>query len=599
MFAVRFLAVAVAAVAVGVAPAADEKPAIPAGNYALSYSPNPSFEQRFLIVKIGEKDGKPTAELVSSPPRAGDVTVGKLTVENGKVTLPVNLGSNKLSFEGVLDAKEPKTVLGSFGDDARIFRAALTATDLEKLGQDNMNVPVKMPEGFQEYQKLAGKAMQLKFRARQTKDADEKKKLLDEAEAAAKEADEKGPDLLKAVVKDHPGTLASANAALELVKTAARIKASPDDATAWGKEVLGFAAKHGSRYSNQTLAALAEAYLGQKGFEANALPFAEIAAKDEAAPPARRIRALKALATAQEKGGAADAAKKTLVILEEMEAKLDDEYNQKVPPYKPEKFKGRKDEKANRVAVVELFTGAQCPPCVAADVGFDGLLKAYDSKDVVLLQYHMHIPGPDPLTNPTSIARWEFYGEKHPGKIRGTPTTLFNGTPNAGGGGGMDNAEKKFEQYRGLIDPLLEEKSPITLDGAAMKDGDAVTATVSVTGLKDPAASVKVRFLLVEENVRYVGGNGVRFHHHLVRSQFDLPDGVPVKKLDDGKYTAKLDLAATKKKLADYLADFAKDQPFPSAERPLALKGLKVVVLVQDDDSGEILQAMQLPVVGG
>lgn len=599
MIAVRFLAIAVAAVAVGVAPAADDKPAIPAGNYVLTYSPEVSVEQRFLIVNIGEKDGTPTAELVSGPPRIRDLTLGKLTVENGKVTLPINLGTNNRSFEGVIDPKEPTTIRGSFGGDSRLYRAALTSTVIEKLGQGNINVPVKLPEDLLEYRKFAGKANHLKFLASETRNAERKQKLLDDAEAAAKEADEKGPDLLKKVIKDHPGTLASANAALELVNRAARIKASPDDATAWGKEALGFAAKHGTRYSNQTLATLAEAFIGQKGFEANALPFAEVAAKDDAAPPARRIRALKALATAQEKSGAANAAKKTLVILEEMETKLDDEYNQKVPPYKPEKFKGRKDEKANRVAVVELFTGAQCPPCVAADVGFDGLIKAYEPKDVVLLQYHMHIPGPDPLTNPTSIARWEFYGEKHPGKIRGTPTTLFNGTPNAGGGGGMDNSEKKFEQYRGLIDPLLEEKSPITLDGAAKKDGDAITTTVSVTGLKDPTASLKVRFLLVEDNVRYVGGNGVRFHHHLVRSQFDLPEGVSVKKLEDGKYTAKLDLAATKKKIADYLADFAKDQPFPNVERPLALKGLKVVVLVQDDETGEILQAMQLPIVGG
>lgn len=598
MFRTRAVAAAlVAAVAVSAAPAADP-PAIADGTYALAFSPAPAVEQRFLILKIATKDGKPAAEVVAAAPDL-PATVGALAVADGKVTLPVNIGPTKLTFEGVVDAKNPKLVLGSLGDDARIFRAALATTDLEKLDRENTNVTVKLPGDFTDAQKLLAKAGELRQKARRTKDPEERKKLQDEAADAAKEADTKAPELFRKVIKDHPGSVAAANAALALVNQAAKLKATPDEATAWGKEVLGFAAKHGPRYGNQMLATVADALVGQPGFEAAALPFAEIAAKDETAAPARRLRAMKALATAQAKSGAADAAKATLAAIDKIETKLDTEYTDKVPPFKPEKFKGRKDEKANRVAVLELFTGAQCPPCVAADVAFDALLKAYQPADLVLLQYHLHIPGPDPLTNTDSVARWDFYRDKHAGKLRGTPSVLFNGTPNAGGGGGMDRAERKFDEFRGLIDPLLEEKATVTLDGAAKKEGDTVSATVAVVGLKDPAASVKLRLLLVEDNVRYVGGNGVRFHHHVVRSQFDLPDGVAVKKLTDGKLTAKLDLADVRKKLAGYLDEYAKDQPFPNAERPLALKGLKVVALVQDDDTGEILQALQLPVPGG
>ena len=58
------------------------------------------------------------------------------------------------------------------------------------------------------------------------------------------------------------------------------------------------------------------------------------------------------------------------------------------------------------MALVELFTGAQCPPCVAADIAFDAeAVKSYKAADVVLLQYHLHIPGPDPLTNADSEKR--------------------------------------------------------------------------------------------------------------------------------------------------------------------------------------------------
>jgi hypothetical protein len=124
-------------------------------------------------------------------------------------------------------------------------------------------------------------------------------------------------------------------------------------------------------------------------------------------------------------------------------------------PFKPAKFAGRK-AKSERTVIMELFTGAQCPPCVAADVAFDGLDQTYKPTDVILLQYHMHIPGPDPMTNPDTVARFGYYRE-----LRDTPSTLFNGKPKAGGGGALGMAEKKYKAYRDIIDPLLEEPAPV------------------------------------------------------------------------------------------------------------------------------------------
>ena len=48
-----------------------------------------------------------------------------------------------------------------------------------------------------------------------------------------------------------------------------------------------------------------------------------------------------------------------------------------------------------------------------------------------------------------------------------------------------------------------------------------------------------------------------------------------------------------------YLEDFEKTSAFPNPDRPLALKKLKVIAMIQDDDSKEILQAIQLDVTGG
>ena len=49
--------------------------------------------------------------------------------------------------------------------------------------------------------------------------------------------------------------------------------------------------------------------------------------------------------------------------------RADAEYLRAFPPLKVEPFAGSK--KDNRTVLVELFTGAQCPPCVAADIAFE------------------------------------------------------------------------------------------------------------------------------------------------------------------------------------------------------------------------------------
>ena len=116
--------------------------------------------------------------------------------------------------------------------------------------------------------------------------------------------------------------------------------------------------------------------------------------------------------------------------------------------------------------------------------------------------------------------------------------------------------------------------------------------------MKEPKKGVVIRLVLVEETIRYAGGNGVRFHHHVVRSLFGKPAGMPVSELKDGKHTAAVSLADLRAKLTEYLTEFEKDRPFANPTKPLDLKGLKVVALVQDDETGEVLQATQFDVGG-
>ena len=233
---------------------------------------------------------------------------------------------------------------------------------------------------------------------------------------------------------------------------------------------------------------------------------------------------------------------------------------------------------------------------MAADVAFDALSKAYDHNDVILLQYHMHIPGPDPLTNDATVARFGFYGEKNPGQVRGTPTTLFNGKIAAGGGGGMDNSQGKFKDYVKAITAGQGEKSDVASTGSVSRNGDSLTVNVTADGVKD-AKGLKLKVVLTEDSIHYVGGNALRFHHHVVRH---FAGGVAGSELKDGKTakTLSINLAEVQAELTKYQDTYAKTQNISYADTAPAMdkSGLKVVAFVQNDETGEILNAIQLDV---
>jgi hypothetical protein len=212
-----------------------------------------------------------------------------------------------------------------------------------------------------------------------------------------------------------------------------------------------------------------------------------------------------------------------------------------------------------------VFTGAECPPCAAVDLAFDGLMKTFKPTDVVLLQYHVHIPGPDPLTSPDAMKRLEFYSDE----VRGAPTVFIGGKLGEGGGGPASAAEKKFLSFRKQIEEGLEKP-----------------------------AGVKIGLTLAkaEERVRYAGGNGIRYHHMVMRSMPGGAKGFALPK-KTAEQTVTFDPEEVRGELTKYLDTFAKDEaPFPRPDRPLGLKNLKLIAFVQNDATREVLHAVQVDV---
>src|SRR5262249_26713053 len=306
-----------------------------------------------------------------------------------------------------------------------------------------------------------------------------------------------------------------------------------------------------------------------------------------------QLRVLTVLAKALKKAEKAEDAKAVQARIDKLEkqakaaaemneAKLDEEDLKKGLPFKPEPY--ARKAKSDRVVLVELFTGAQCPPCVGADYAYDGLLKTYKPAEVVLLQYHIPANGPDPLTAPDGMARVKFYEDE----IEGAPAFFSAGKAFDGGGGKAEDAEDLYKSYRKLIDPLLEKPAGVKLRVVAVQKGEKINIAAEVSELEKPGEQMKLRFALVEEQVRYAGGNGIRFHHNVVRSLPGGPDGFVLKE-KAGRHLATVDLDKLRKELADFLDD--KMKQIPADKRPMELKNLRVVAFVQNDRTKEVLHA--------
>jgi hypothetical protein len=383
-------------------------------------------------------------------------------------------------------------------------------------------------------------------------------------------------------------------AILDVIDRAKDNKVEAKDLQAWVDGSMKTAALYGPRLESKHNIRLLTALQGQKMYASVGVETARkfIKQVDPKMPLDTQSQILSLAANALRGGGQAGEAEVLDARLDKLEdTAYADFHNAKQAPlnFKTEKFPGRK-AKSDRAVLVELFTGAQCPPCVACDMAFDGVEKTYAPGDVVLLQYHMHIPGPDPMTNLDSEARFEYYADVYAKKVRGTPTNLFNGKLEATGGGGRDDAPEKYQEFRAVVNKALETQAALKLSASAVRTGDKIAITAKVQNLDKPGDKVRLRVVLVEDWVRYKGSNGLQYHHRVVRAMPGGAKGVGLKEKDFEHKTA-IDLDELRASLNKYL-----NEDYPDGPRPLRLRNLSVVVFVQSDESTEVLQAVNVPV---
>jgi tetratricopeptide (TPR) repeat protein len=225
---------------------------------------------------------------------------------------------------------------------------------------------------------------------------------------------------------------------------------------------------------------------------------------------------------------------------------------EKMLKFEPGEFKGK--DPTGRVVLAELFTGAECPPCVGADMAFDRLSEYYPKNVFAVLEYHVHIPGPDPLTNPQTFERYKYYGGNF-----GTPTVFFDGGNQLIGGGPDYLMANKFKVYNYIIKQQLAEKPAVKINGTAKVENNKVNVKVKITPV-EKLSGQSLHIALAERSVDYTGGNGISKQGFVVRNLVDGPEGSPLTL--DGKTVSVqkiIDLASVENTIKTYLDDPAKD----------------------------------------
>ncbi|MGQ0633172.1 MAG: hypothetical protein ACT4QC_01065 [Planctomycetaceae bacterium] len=244
-----------------------------------------------------------------------------------------------------------------------------------------------------------------------------------------------------------------------------------------------------------------------------------------------------------------------------------------------------------RVVLCELFTGAMCPPCVGADVATAALEAAFDKSSVIVLRYHEHIPGPDPLANEDTEERLHEYG------VQSTPSIFVNGRPFAGAGGSITQAPEIFGRLKETVAPYLEEKIELRIDLSAAAQAGKLAISAKAAGLKKFPDEVKLYLVLAEDMLEYPAGNGVRFHEMIVRS---MPGGVEGIEPENGQlsFRGEIDLGQLKSQLRKYLSEKEAEFEDQFEQKPLDLKALHLVGFLQHEDTREVLQAAAVAVTG-
>lgn len=513
-------------------------------------------DDEFVIIDVKKEGEAYSAKPLSAQRFFDGASVEGIAPKDQALEIIFKVGGLKYAFRGAF--ADPNAAHGTLFFNKRVNPAKLVRTDAEKVA----DLPSRTI-----LSKLSIASREPDFKARAGK--------------------------IREVIAANPKSVTLFHAYESLLQLAGKAQLPADEVKKLVETWIADAQPYGPDWANEIRIKAVGALNGQKEYAPIAFELAEAADKSlgEQATATQRGKVAELLAVAAEAAGKADAAKSARERLEQILVAGDEEYKKSLPPFHPEPF-ARPESGSGRVALIEMFTGSECPPCVAADLAFDALIESTKPTEVVALQYHLHIPGPDPMTNRVAEERAKYY------QARSTPSPFFNGKAEekVRGGGPAQFLEKKYGEYLAVIGELTKGPQGAKIDLSATEAAGEVAIKVDAQAEIPKDGKLRLRLVLVERIVRYTGGNGLRLHHHVVR---DMPGGAEGIELKDGRHEGQVSvkLDELRGQLADDLAKF-QEEGRAFAGIPPVLKGrdLAVAALIQDDKDKTVLHAVIVPV---
>ncbi len=262
--------------------------------------------------------------------------------------------------------------------------------------------------------------------------------------------------------------------------------------------------------------------------------------------------------------------------------------------------KSVEEPEGNRTSVLELFTGTNCPPCTGADLATGALEQLYP-QHLLVLRYHMHTAGLDLLVNPVNGERFQkLLGPDHKGPLS-TPSIFLNGekVPQNVSGMTLADAVPTGKLLKRKVQPWLKENTPLAFDLSGYVNEGQIHITAKLTGA-GPQQSDKLRVLLflAEESVKLEAPNGINIHDMLIRWHFNNGDSLALTNAGEFTYVEQQGLNEIHTFLNEGLEKFAKAMKMETETDtiPIIAGNLRLIAIVHDADTGQILQAAQSPI---
>ena len=212
-----------------------------------------------------------------------------------------------------------------------------------------------------------------------------------------------------------------------------------------------------------------------------------------------------------------------------------------------------------------------------------------------MLNYHVHIPLPDPMVNPATLKRQEFYS------VRSSPSYAFDGEID-GGGGSAEMAKSIFDsRVEPRITKMLAERPGASIALKASSTGSTVKVSAKVSKVTSTSDKLRLQIALAEDMVAFSGENGERFHPMVVRSMAldaKSAQGFALKPAKGGTFEYTFDVAKAVADAEAHLKDYetnTRKGEYTFRKKMHEIKGgLVVVAFVQDEATKKILQSVYL-----